>query len=318
MSNQEACTWQSPQYDHLDAKRPNEFPLVLKSLRWFGRQTWIPRGRDRVLRYLLPPDRARHFKFEVDFFGMRYCGDLAHYIDWQVFMYGQYASAELSILESAAKFVGELKGRAVNAFDIGAHVGHHTLFMSRFANQVFAFEPFSAVRSRLEEKLALNHIDNVVVLPVALGDCDMEMDYFPGAGCNSGTGTLTQQDSPEFGVPVKVDVCHGDHFIDAHKLPPMDIVKVDVEGFEPFVFRGLSKHIQTDRPVILTELSDATRSNLASPEEFSALFYEDAIFAGVVEKRMTLIPFDYCTAREVLVLPPEMEGLISTLTASQA
>src|SRR5271170_6241349 len=101
------------------ARRANEFSFALKSLRWFGRQTWIPRGRDRVLRYLLPPNRARHYKFEVDFFGMSHCGDLAHYIDWKVFMYGQYASAELSILESVAKIIAQAKGRSVNAFDIG-------------------------------------------------------------------------------------------------------------------------------------------------------------------------------------------------------
>ena len=41
-------------------------------------------------------------------------------------------------------------------------------------------------------------------------------------------------------------------------------MKVDVEGFEPFVFQGLKERIHKDRPPVLTEMTDRSREGFGS------------------------------------------------------
>jgi FkbM family methyltransferase len=288
------------------------YPTRLRLLRWLGRQNWIPRGKDRLVRLFCDPNKCEPYTFEVGFFGHKYRGDISQYIDWVVFAYGSYAYYELSLLEEIASEMKKRRG-VVSFYDIGANVGNHTLFMAAHVDRVFAFEPFAAVRERVEEKIAINQLDNVTLFPVALGAVDEELSYFPVAGRNPGAGTLNQNHGEGFAAPITVPVMNGDQFIDAHKLPKVDLIKIDVEGFEPFALRGLSHHILEDRPIILTELSDGTRRNIGSERAFRELFYDDALFVGVSGRqgaRFTLCPFQYVKAQEVLVAPSEWKSFI--------
>jgi FkbM family methyltransferase len=294
-------------------------PIKLKALRWLGRQTWIPRGHDALLRMACNPDKCKPYSFNVDFFGRRYAGDLAaSFIDWSVFMYGSYSYNELSLLEEIAHEM-KRERRTITYYDIGANVGHHTLFMARLADQIFAFEPFAPVRKLIESKISLNKLNNVEVFPFALGSVEDELSFFPGRGRNTGTGTLVGGHGGGFANPVTVPVRVGDSVCEQRSLPPLDIVKIDVEGFEPFVLRGLSRRIRQDRPVILTEFGEISRRGLDSEEDFAKLFYEGAIFAEVGGRnghRFELRPFNYATSEEVLIVPPEWAGFVRSRSAS--
>jgi FkbM family methyltransferase len=299
---------------HEHIHKPSEFPLKLRLLRSLGRQAWIPHGREKLLRLGCNPDTCDSFLFEVDFFGARYQGDLSHYVDWVVFMYGAGAWHELTLLKEVLPEI-KLKRGSVNCFDIGANVGQHTLFMALLADNVFAFEPFAPVRSQIERKVLINGLNNVQILPFALGAFDQELPYFPGAGRNSGVGTLDGDHKGDFAAPINISVRNGDKLIDDFKLPRMDILKIDVEGFEPFVLRGLSRHIHADRPIILLELSEWARKQLSSETEFRELFYEGSVFAEVSGRpgcKFELRPFNYSTSWEVFVVPPEKAEFIET------
>lgn len=92
----------------------------------------------------------------VDFFGRRYRGDLAQYIDWRVFCYGSASSAELSVLEKIASQIRTRRPGPINFVDVGANVGHHTLFMAGIADQILAFEPHPRLQPLIEDKIVLN------------------------------------------------------------------------------------------------------------------------------------------------------------------
>jgi len=295
--------------------REDEFPLRMKVLRWIGRQTWIPRGQVRLLRAVRSPDDNRHFLFDVDFFGMRYRGDLAHYIDWVVFCFGAYAHPELAALAKAATALKANGATTLSFYDIGANVGHHTLFMAPRVDQVLAFEPFDTVRKLMEQKLELNDISNVKIFPFGLGEIDHDAKYFPGSGSNSGAGSLIGTREVETDETVVVGIRNGDEVLERRALPKMDIVKIDVEGYEGAVFRGLSRRIKQDRPVILTELSDDSRKSLGSEENFRRLLYDGAVVAEVTGKyhhKYELKPFDYDHSREALIVPPELRPLLDS------
>jgi len=291
---------------------PSEFPPILKAMRWLGRQNWIPRGRQRLLALLWDPYREKHFPFEVDFFGRRYRGDLAHSIDWMVLVYGSYAYFELSLLKELTLSFKHGQQR-VNFFDIGANKGNHTLFMADIADRVFAFEPFPGVLAAIDDKVSLNGLTNVQVIRTALGDVDSDLSYFPGAGGNPGKGTFISNPGSGFHEPVTLPVRNGDRLFDELGLPQLDIVKLDVEGYEAFVLRGLSSHLNRDRPAIVMEWSAMSRRTVTSESDFRSLFYDDAVFAEVRGRPgcpFRLRPFEYSTTHELLVLPAERAGFI--------
>lgn len=215
-----------------DRDRSISLSLRLKLLRFVGKQTWIPHGQDRLLRMIWPPDGQRSFAFEVDFFGMRYPGDLAQLLDWHVFAYRAPALKELTILADLASGLRKTKNK-VTFFDIGANLGHHTLFMSQHVDEVIAFEPFPALRAKIRQKLELNHRSNVRVIPYALGDQDQILPYHPGGGENSGAGTFIPEECSDYEDTVEIEIRNGDDLFSEMNLPRMVLLKIDVEGFEP-------------------------------------------------------------------------------------
>lgn len=304
-------------HDGTDSRRyliASEFPPRFKLVRWVGRQTWLPRGQDRLLRTLLEPNTCSSFLFEVDFFGKKYRGDLAQFIDWTVFCYGSAALCELSVMEAVAAQLRKTRQEPIQYVDVGANVGHHTLFMSGVADRVLAFEPFPPLQALVNQKIALNNLANVRLVPVGLGEKDEMLDYYAGQDRNSGVGSfLTRTDGSKTDA-FRLEIRNGDDFLDQDGASRVDILKVDVEGFEPFVFRGLKRRILSDRPAILTELSGRARENMGSEAAFRGLFYEDALFAEVTGRlghRFTLKPFSYQTSAEVLIVPPELGGFLA-------
>ncbi len=113
---------------------------------------------------------------------------------------------------------------------------------------------------------------------------------------------------------LQVQVRNGDAFIAENRLPPPGLVKIDVEGYEPFVLRGLAATIREHRPPILMELSDASRNNLTGEDEFRSLFYPDAVFFEVSHtragQRFKLKPFQYKQSGEVLIIPESQLGYL--------
>lgn len=294
-----------------------QLPLKHRFLRWVGRQTWILRGHDRLLRLLYNPDANKHFKFEVDFFGQRYRGDLGHFIDWNVFCYGSYAYHELLLLRDIAGELKTLRTAPISFYDVGANVGNHTLFMAPHVDKIFAFEPFGLVRAFIEDKIALNGLTNVTIFPFALGETDGDVPYYPSPDGNSGAGTLIENRLSTSADPAIVQIRRGDSFLKKENLPRIDLIKADVEGFEAFVFRGLSDRIRQDKPAIILEISEDSRKGFGSEDAFRQTFYEGALFAEVAGgngRPYKLKPFKYDTAEEVLVMPPELSGLMKKLT----
>lgn len=293
--------------------RENEFPLRMRLLRWLGRQTWIPKGQNRLLYGIMTPENAPDYTFEVDFFGSKYRGNLADYIDWMVFVYGSYERNELTLLEAATEYLRRVRKEPITFVDVGANSGHHTLFMARIADQTVAFEPHPGLVKAIEAKIALNGITNVRVMPVALGSRNEVRDFYLEDGTNAGIGTFVPNEREAKAIPIELAIRRGDDVFDEEKFSRIDLMKVDVEGFEPAVFEGLQKRIRSDRPIILAELSQKAYLQINSEEAFRDAFYAGAVFATVVGRagrQYQLAPFRYGVSVETLVIPPEYADFV--------
>lgn len=235
-------------------------PPAAALLRWWGHQRWLPFGlRDRVLRRLADPDATAPTPFACDFFGHRYSGDLASFIDWTIFFYGVYENGVLAFLRDTAM----LAGPGAVFLDIGANVGQHSLFMARHADRVHAFEPWSEARARLDRNLADNAITNVSMHPFGLGDASGERQFFAPASANLGTGSFVPD--VNFNTAIgQLPVMRGDEAMAQLSIDRVDLIKIDTEGFEVKVLTGLTDTIARHRPVVVCELSETTLAELGA------------------------------------------------------
>lgn len=290
-----------------------EISLKQQALQFIGHQHWL-RGRDRILRALSHPDHQEPQSFETDFFGRTYSGNMTNFIDWTVFYYGAFNIQELGLLAELADAI-RAQGKAVNFFDVGANIGHHSLFMSSHADRIFAFEPFSVVRNEMERKLARAGVDNVTIFPVALGDKNESGTFWPPTGANQGTGTLGNNLPDNASAEtISVQVKRGDDFFAENHLPPITLLKMDVEGYEVQALEGLRQTIWRDRPPIFIELQHdhGPGSGPQKGVRVRDLLYPNHLVFKVGNSRgkFTLEPFKSGNTKEALVLPAELAGII--------
>jgi FkbM family methyltransferase len=154
-------------------------------------------------------------------------------------------------------------------FDVGAHVGYYSLLFSRLAGPrglVQAFEPVPETAARLRSNLARNPAleETVRVLEFALSDGDGRMTMHVAGPTNPGAShvvTTVEVDDPHrraAGVTRTKDVeCRaGDSVWAELGRPNVGLVKIDVEGHELHVLRGLHETLRASRCPVLTEVRD--------------------------------------------------------------
>lgn len=264
-------------------------------LRQIGRQQWLP-GRFRLVNRFANHATLGTTPFECEFFGRRYAGDLSNYIDWQVYFFGAYSRNELDLLQDLQR----AKARACVFYDIGANVGHHTLFLSGFAAQVISFEPMPQNREWLERKVRDNDLQNVRIETVALSDSAGAARMSIPVASNHGGARISDS-----GIEVQRE--RADELIDREALPLPDVIKMDVEGHESGVLRGMRNTLVRARPAILMEISGENRSGFVDEAGLRATLYPDhrLYSLGWRDGSYALQPFDI-RSDMVVCLPEEL------------
>ena len=124
--------------------------------------------------------------------GLRMHVDLSRLTDCFAYVYGV---GEFEIAHVFEKFAG----RSPVVLDIGANVGTTTLAFAKARPEgvVFAFEPSSAIRSVLSQNVQINHLTNVTVVPVALGDEVANFELIQERAGNPGSSFLSAASSTQ-------------------------------------------------------------------------------------------------------------------------
>jgi FkbM family methyltransferase len=145
-------------------------------------------------------------------------------------------------------------------FDIGANVGFFTLIAARLvgpSGKVFAFEPVPANAAAVRRNAALNHFAHIQVIEAAVGDSPGEIELIltrhPG-----GASIIHDTPSPDITGRIRVPMVQIDALVKAGRVPVPTTVKIDVEGAEPAVLRGMEQTARAHHPTIICELDDAS------------------------------------------------------------
>ena len=233
--------------------------VPLNWLRLFGHLDWLSFGlRNRIIKYFANPDTVEGKEFETDFFGLRYQGNLNTFIDWSVYFYGAYQNGILFLMKDIVK-----EKQNPIFIDVGANVGHHSLFMSKFCDEIHSFEPYGRLKDILMSKLLCNKCSNIFVHNVGLGEKNEFLDFYAPVSRNIGTGSFMEEHEKDKNIKYgKLKVVEGDLYISKLNLKKVDLIKIDVEGFEKYVLLGLRETLEKYRPSVVMEYSRVTRDNL--------------------------------------------------------
>lgn len=244
--------------------------LVRKMLRTAGQAEWLRFGvRDRIIRFFHNPDTCSPESFIAPFFGAKYAGNFDTFLDWNVYYYGAYAKEELRLFDD---FLRTMEQPVV--LDVGANIGHHTLFAAMHSKEVFSFEPFADVAEKLKQKISDNGLTNVTLFEFALGDQNELASYVKPNSHNTGTGSFVNSgnEGETLSLPIRV----GDEVLADQNIKNIHFIKIDTEGFEPFILRGLKNTLERCRPLVFFEWTQVERKLIQ--EGCQSLFPEDYCF----------------------------------------
>ena len=166
------------------------------------------------------------------------------------------------IYEAARRFAAAEGGVF---WDVGAHIGYHSLAFAALGCRVVSFEPNPFNVERFRQHLGRNpHLaQRVTLVEAALSDEDGEADFDFSPVVDDGTSTgshLAAASAP--GDPTEyagfarktVEAARADTLLAAGRAPAPTVMKVDVEGAERLVLEGAPALLRTVRPLLFVEV----------------------------------------------------------------
>ena len=140
--------------------------------------------------------------------------------------------------------------------DVGANAGYYTLLAARAVGDtghVYALEPAPRTFLKLERNLRLNGTRNVTALQVAAGAADGEATLYGPPGGHDPSSSLRVRREGALASRVTVKPIHS--VVDAQHRERLKLFKVDVEGHEDDVLRGLEPLLDEGaRPTVIVEV----------------------------------------------------------------
>jgi FkbM family methyltransferase len=139
--------------------------------------------------------------------------------------------------------------------DAGANVGWYTMLASTIIGEgghIHAFEPRHPVVDYLQRTVALNSLENLITVhSIGLSnEKKSEILMWDPISGNGGNAWLARDGVAPDRESQKIEV----QPFDSLNLGRIDIIKMDVEGAEPFLLEGAKGTIDRDRPIIVTEI----------------------------------------------------------------
>lgn len=159
-------------------------------------------------------------------------------------------------------------------FDIGANIGLFSLHASNIIGNngmIIAFEPTPVTFNRLLKNIEINNFHNIKTVNIGLSYTSGTVKFHTsneGYDAWNSFATLT-----DIGECVEIEVATNtlDNYISTNNINKIDLIKLDVEGWEFNVLKGATKLLSSpNSPVFLVEFTETNA--------FSAGYYCGELF----------------------------------------
>jgi len=206
-----------------------EWPIPLLRHRTFA-------GKFRLVQKLCP----RHGMRTAKVYGSTMHLDLSDFIQWQIYL-GCFEDRDAKRMKNHLPRGGVM-------IDAGANVGFFTALAAHCVGptgKVFAVEPSPYAFGKLQQLISDNKLSQVHAEQIALSDTPGELPlYITPDEAHNHTPTLV----PSEGLKtVQVPVKTLDERLDAWGVTSIDVLKMDVEGYELHVLKGAHRTLAANR-----------------------------------------------------------------------
>ena len=196
-----------------------------------------------VRRYLMAIGKVKHkininkFIFEID---------IRESIERKTYFLKHYEKKRINyLLENSKKISSEI------LIDVGANIGFYSILLSNNFKNIYAFEPNYRNFQALLKNIKLNNLKNIKVFNFGLGQ---KKDKLKGSSNTKGELFQTS------GFSISKDNKHGEEVLinlgdEVLKFEDKNItIKIDVEGFELFVLKGMKRILSSNNCLLQIEI----------------------------------------------------------------
>lgn len=205
--------------------------------------------------------------------GLRFILRPNDYIAREIYVAGLYERPFLKFLEKHLC-------NARTMLDVGANIGNHSVYLSRFFERVVSFEPNPTALEYLHQHKDLNDCTNLHICEVGLGKENASLPFLQDPGNNLGMSHFLQETDDPAAATSCLSIRIGDEMVEQLGIHDIDYVKIDVEGLELDVLNGLRKTIEQHRPIVTFEFHGQNQG-LAAFDEIASFLPDYRFFEPV-------------------------------------
>ena len=241
----------------------------------------------------------------TDISGVRFRFDLSYDPAIRLMYVGGYEIETITVMR-------DLLNPGDTFLDIGANIGYLSAIAAGLVGKkgsVHAFEPVPEYFKRLRDFKELNLEYAITVNNIALGETRKSSRIAVSDYSNIGWNTMVSGYMKERMLKevIDINVIPLDDYISEKKLVSVSLMKIDTEGYEYFVFLGMSNFLTETptKPAILCEINaDAYRFTDHSLSDLDTLIRDLGYRAYEVSKRRAPVSIPSLTTNtDVLLLP---------------
>ncbi len=213
-------------------------------------ERWGPRLADQPLQTRLPN-------------GCVVSCDLGDFIARQVYFMGVFEPIESFLFT-------HLLRPGMTVIDAGANIGQYTLLAATAvgpAGTVHSFEPVPMIFDRLRTHVSGNHLTNVTINQMALWHEDGAVTLTLPREHSDNAGTWTIGSGESRTAPIMAEAIRLDAYAARCGFSRVDVIKMDIQGAEPFAIAGAHDLLAECRPTLLMEVDRGSLSALGSSPE---------------------------------------------------
>ncbi len=231
--------------------------------------------------------------------GIKYSLDRTELIDRSIY-FGAWEKTTI-------KFIKKYVKPGFVVIEVGANVGSHTLTIAKCAGdkgKVFAFEPTNFARKKLQKNISLNHgfekiikVENYLVT-----DND---NHIPNRNIKSSWNVLDKESSSS--ELVTSESISLDFFYKGRDLSRIDVIKIDVDGYDFKVISGAEELLKKFKPVVYIELCEYALNEQGDSIDDIFSFFNNLGYTEVIHEDGSVI-LDSKQVKEAVGLDSSING----------
>jgi FkbM family methyltransferase len=177
--------------------------------------------------------------------------------EWYYWGYKHYERSVVSVWS-------HLLSDAISVFDVGANIGFYTLLAAARLSgrgEVHAFEPNPRVFSHLARNAQHNSLMNLHLVGTAVCDFDGEASFYLPRNGAWANGSMIEGFTEQL-EPLSLKTSHIDTYCSKAGIRRIDLIKIDAEGAELKVLKGMGSLLQNWKPDVICEVLEGYAASL--------------------------------------------------------